>query len=235
MISRINPLKMFAGCAISFSLTACNTVPALHPQARSPLSVETEARVLSAQTHQKLNPQVAKLALMAFYKTQQRGISHKPILTVIDYSKPSTERRFWVIDLRTDKVLYQELVAHGKNSGANYATHFSDSGGSRASSIGTFVTSSSTYQGQHGTSLRIDGLEPGFNRQALNRGVVVHGAAYVSDDFAKKNGRLGLSWGCPALNPRVVKPVINQIKGGSVIFAYYPDPRWLRTSQYVRG
>jgi hypothetical protein len=215
---------------LTFSLAACNSLASL-PGSTNP---DVEARILSSQTSD-LNPQVAKLAVIAYNKAKQRGLVHRPVLTVIDYSKPSTEKRLWVVDMSTNRVLYRELVAHGKNSGGNYATRFSDRAGSLESSIGTYVTSSSPYQGEHGTSLRINGLEHGFNDNAASRAVVVHGAPYVSESFARQYGRLGLSWGCPALNPDVVKPVINEIKGGSVVFAYYPDKHWLSSSQFLRG
>ena len=153
-------------------------------------------------------------------------------LTLIDYSKPSVEPRLWVYDLTTGKMLFKELVAHGKNTGDNMATRFSDTLNSRQSSIGLFVTAD-TYVGSNGYSLRLDGLEPGFNTHARERAIVMHGAPYVSTQFASVQGRIGRSWGCPALRAAVARQVIDTIRGGGVIFSYYPDPTWLKSSRFL--
>jgi hypothetical protein len=153
-------------------------------------------------------------------------------LTLIDYSKPSTEPRLWVYEMATGKLLFKELVAHGKNTGENFATHFSDEMNSRQSSLGLFRTAD-TYMGSNGYSLRLDGLEPGFNAHARERAIVMHGAPYVSTQFASAQGRLGRSWGCPALREAVAHQVIDTIRGGGVIFAYYPDQAWLTRSQFL--
>src|SRR4029079_10009056 len=121
-----------------------------------------------------------------------------PTLTLIDYSKPSTEPRLWVFDLASGEILFTELVAHGKNTGENLAQHFSDDMNSRQSSIGLFRTAD-TYTGNNGYSLRLDGLEPGFNAHARERAIVMHGAPYVNESMAASQGRIGRSWGCPAL------------------------------------
>ena len=153
-------------------------------------------------------------------------------LTLIDYSKPSVEPRLWVYDLTTGKMLFKELVAHGKNTGDNLATRFSDTLNSRQSSIGLFVTAD-TYVGSNGYSLRLDGLEPGFNTHARERAIVMHGAPYVSTQFASAQGRIGRSWGCPALREAVARQVIDTIRGGGVIFSYYPDQAWLKSSRFL--
>ncbi len=153
-------------------------------------------------------------------------------LTIIDYSKPSVEPRLWVYDLATGKLLFKELVAHGKNTGDNMATHFSDAMNSRQSSLGLFVTGD-TYMGNNGYSLRLDGLEPGFNSHARDRAIVMHGAPYVNAQLASTQGRIGRSWGCPALREAVAHQVIDTIRGGGVIFSYYPDQTWLKTSRFL--
>src|SRR5262245_19159090 len=153
-------------------------------------------------------------------------------LTLIDYSLPSTTPRLWVFDLRTGKLLFNELVAHGRNSGDNMATRFSDSMESREPSLGLF-RAADTYVGRNGYSLRRDGLEPGFNGNARERAIVMHGAPYVDATIAKANGRLGRSWGCPALREAVARQVIDTVRGGGVIFSYYPDPAWLKTSKFL--
>ncbi len=153
-------------------------------------------------------------------------------LTVIDYSRPSTERRLWVFDWTSHDLLYEELVAHGQGSGANLATSFSNDAESHQSSLGLFVTGEA-YVGRNGYSLRLDGLDAGFNDHARERALVIHGAPYVSEAFARAQGRLGRSWGCPALDTLVARNVIDHVKGGSLVFAYYPDPAWLHASKYL--
>jgi hypothetical protein len=153
-------------------------------------------------------------------------------LTVIDYSRPSTDPRLWVFETRSGRLLFKELVAHGKGTGENMAEHFSDDMNSHQSSLGLFVTRE-PYVGTNGYSLRLDGLEPGFNGRALDRAIVIHGASYVSAEFAAKQGRLGRSWGCPALREAVARQVIDTVRGGGVVFSYYPDPDWLARSRFL--
>ena len=187
----------------------------------------------SDPTASGVSPAVLKLALSAVECGIASGDLQSPkTLTLIDYSRPSTEPRLWVFDLRTGTLLFKELVAHGRNTGDNMATHFSDDMNSRQSSIGLFRTSD-TYVGNNGYSLRLDGLEPGFNAHARSRAIVMHGAPYVSTQFASAQGRIGRSWGCPALREAVARKVIDTIRGGDVIFSYYPDQKWLKTSRFL--
>jgi hypothetical protein len=170
-----------------------------------------------------LRPAVLELALRAHARAESAGRTASPIMTVIDYSLPSRERRLWVLDLAQGTVLAHELVAHGKATGGDTATTFSDREGSNQSSLGTFVTGP-TYQGKHGLSLRLEGLDGRLNAHAEARGIVVHGADYVSDAIVAQLGRLGRSQGCPALNPAVAPRIIDLIKGGTVVFSYFPSP-----------
>lgn len=147
------------------------------------------------------------------------GQKSKEILTLVDFSKPSTEERFYVFDMRHKKLLFTSLVSHGKNSGGNYATSFSNKTGSLKSSLGFFLTEN-TYQGRNGYSLVLDGLEKGINDKAKERAIVIHGAAYSNPSVIASSGRLGRSFGCPALPLAVSKPIINTIKGGSLLFIY---------------
>ena len=180
-----------------------------------------------------VSPDVLNLALNAVACGVASGdLQAPPTLTLIDYSLPSTRPRLWVFDLHTGKMLFNELVAHGRNSGDNMATRFSDAMESRESSIGLFRTAD-TYTGHNGYSLRLDGLEPGFNGHARDRAIVMHGARYVDAGTAKANGRLGRSWGCPALREAVARNVIDTVRGGGVIFSYYPDPAWLKSSKFL--
>lgn len=160
-------------------------------------------------------------------------ITNPATLTVIDYSRASTLPRLWVVDLETRKVLFEELVAHGAGSGDTLPTRFSNQPESHQSSLGLFVTQQ-PYVGKHGYSLRLNGLEPA-NDRALERAIVIHGASYVSEASMAALGRLGRSWGCPALRPSVTRDVIDRIKDGSVVFAYYPDRDWLRESPFLGG
>jgi hypothetical protein len=157
---------------------------------------------------------------------------HAATLSVIDYSRPSTEPRLWVFALETGRLLYKELVAHGRETGGNLAAHFSNEPDSHQSSLGLFLTLD-TYVGQNGYSLRLRGLEPGTNDRALERAIVMHGAAYVNDRIGEMMGRLGRSWGCPALRTEIARSLIDEIKDGGLLFSYYPDRRWLVNSPFL--
>lgn len=150
------------------------------------------------------------------------SIKNKSVITIIDFSKPSSENRFFVIDIENKRLLYKCLVAHGRNSGESYAEYFSDEEGSLKSCLGFFLTAE-TYYGKHGYSLRLDGMESGLNGNARMREIVIHGADYVSKDYIQKYGRLGRSWGCPALPPEMSKEIIDRIANGSCLFIYAND------------
>jgi hypothetical protein len=153
----------------------------------------------------------------------------KDILTIIDYSKPSYEKRFYVIDLKNRKLLYNTLVAHGKNSGEIECTHFSNRPRSLQSSPGFYLTAES-YSGRQGYSLRIDGLEPGINDLARARAIVIHGAEYVCQRYVEDFGYIGRSWGCPALPLDVNKKIIDLIKGGSCLYIHTDNPAYAKSS-----
>jgi L,D-transpeptidase-like protein len=170
-----------------------------------------------------LHPDVLRLALRARARAAAMGLASRPVVTVIDYRLPSRERRLWVLDLARGVVLAHELVAHGRETGDDLARRFSNRPGSLQSSLGTFLTGE-TYRGTHGLSLRLHGLDAGLNDQAEARALVVHGADYVGPRIVAKLGRLGRSHGCPALSPDAARRVIGLIRGGTVLFAYYPSP-----------
>jgi hypothetical protein len=180
------------------------------------------------------NPQVISLATRAADCARRQGLldgfRH---LAVIDYSLPSTKPRLWVFDVARGKLLFQELVAHGRNTGEQIAERFSNVEGSKMSSLGLFQTAE-TYYGSNGYSLRLRGLDAGFNDNALARAIVMHGAPYVSEAIAERVGRIGRSWGCPAVRQEVARTVIDTLKGGALIFAYYPDRKWLNESPMLR-
>ncbi len=175
---------------------------------------------------------VLKLGLLAYAHATRKGMNKRSLLTIIDYSKPSSERRLWVVDLRNDKVLFNTWVSHGKNSGNVMATSFSNQPGSLKSSIGVFLTES-PYMGGNGYSLRLNGLERGINDNALRRDIVVHGAWYADPGVIKRYGQIGRSWGCPAVSPSTAAPLINTIKNHTLVVVYYPDRNWLNRSTFL--
>lgn len=180
-----------------------------------------------------LRGEVLRMALTAAQKASSEGlVRRRDLITVIDYSLPSTQPRLFVFNLATRKLLFRELVAHGKNSGDNEATFFSNSPGSLATSLGLFVTAD-VYNGSNGYSLRLKGLEEGINDMAWDRAIVMHGAAYVSRAAIGALGRLGRSWGCPAVRKEIAKKLIDTLRGGTAIFAYYPEQQWLHHSSFV--
>jgi L,D-transpeptidase-like protein len=178
-----------------------------------------------------IDPRALQTALIALGRLQDVGVPiRSDVLMVIDYTKPSTERRLWVFDLNHSRVLFEELVAHGRNSGGNRAVQFSNQPGSLMSSLGVFVTAD-TYIGKHGLSLRLQGLEKGVNDKSMERAIVIHAAEYVSQRVGRREGRIGRSWGCPAVRPEVSRQLIETVQGGALLLAYYPENSWLQTSK----
>src|SRR5256885_8451264 len=223
------PLKrLITGIAILLALPAASDIGAAEPS--SDKLVKSLARQAPG-----LRSDVLKMALRAAQTAAEQGlVRRRDLLTVIDYSLPSTQPRLFVFDLVARKLLFRELVAHGKNSGDNVPSFFSNSSGSLASSIGLFVTAD-PYIGGNGYSLRLKGLEEGINDMAWSRAIVMHGASYVSDTAIRILGRLGRSWGCPAVRPEIAHRIIDTLRGGSAVFAYYPEKSWLAASAVVRG
>jgi hypothetical protein len=236
------PPKFLTASALVLSLAALSgreassASPALPAEAIVP-AIRTSALSATAWGASEigtLERRIFELALGAASCAVRSGsIDELATLTVIDYSRPSTEKRLWVFDLKSRALLYEELVAHGRGSGENIATSFSNVPESHQSSLGLFRTEGS-YVGRNGYSLRLRGLDAGFNDHAYDRAIVMHGAPYVSDEFARAQGRLGRSLGCPALREGIAREVIDTVKGSGLVFAYYPDPAWLGTSKYLR-
>ena len=185
-----------------------------------------------------LRPQVMSVAIDVFKNAYKAGKTEKMTYTVIDYSMPSTEKRLFVIDMARGKLLFNELVSHGSNSGGNMMTSHSNKNGSNQTSIGLSRTAETYQSSKFGsTALRIDGLENGYNDNMRQRAVVMHRADYATPEAIKANGgaRLGRSQGCPALDPRVSGKIIDTIKNGCLIFSYYPDANYMKDSKYVNG
>lgn len=182
-----------------------------------------------------LRRQVFSKALTAFETAWKNGETDRLIFTVIDYELHSSKKRLWVIDLSTGDLLFHEHTSHGKGSDANhdgYADRMSNVNGSGTSNVGLLKTAE-TYYGKHGYSMRMDGLEQGFNHNARRRAIVMHSAAYADDGYRNSAGKMGRSLGCPALDPDVSGDIIRTIQGGTLVFGYYPDPEWLRRSKYL--
>jgi len=187
------------------------------------------------KSDQVLNKKVFNYALKGyFYLLNQGTLQKKDTLTIIDYSLSSNQKRLWVVDLRHLKVLFHELVAHGKNSGNEYARKFSNTSNSFQSSLGFFLTGD-IYAGKHETSLRLFGVENKFNSKAFERGIVIHGADYVSESFIRSNQRLGRSQGCPAVSENVINNLVRTISNGACVFAYYPHKTYLKNSKVLKG
>lgn len=184
------------------------------------------------QAAPSLDSKVLSTALSAMQCALNHGADPADRLAVIDYSLPSSEKRMWIFDLQDKKLVLHDFVAHGNRSGNNFATSFSNTNGSHQSSIGLFRTSES-YQGKHGYSLRMDGLEPGFNDRARERAIVIHSADYVNPDWIQTQGRIGRSQGCPAVRPEIGRTVVDNLKGGQFMFSWYPDQQWLQSSIYL--
>lgn len=224
MMLRVVCLGLALVCAPSVSLSKLGSLKS-H-------DVQSKAQTSSSSNVHNINPRVYQLAVKAHQRAKRMGVTKKPVMTIIDYSLPSSQPRMWVIDTVRNKVMFHTHVAHGNGSGGDRANSFSDVPGSYQTSLGVFVTGA-TYQGKHGTSLTLHGLEKGINGNALQRRIVVHGANYVSEQIIRSKGRLGRSQGCPALNNKIAQPIIQTIKDGSMVFAYYPDEKWLKRSTFL--
>jgi len=185
---------------------------------------------------ERLNFEVFEKAFLGFQnlKKSQKLVSSAKLLSICDFSLSSNRKRLWVIDLDEKKVLFNTLVAHGKGTGEEFATNFSNTEDSHQSSLGFYVTEQ-TYNGDNGYSMRLFGMDRGYNDAALERCIVMHGANYVSENFIKSEKRLGRSWGCPAVSREMAQPIINKIKNGTCLFIYYPDEKYLASSKWLKN
>ena len=185
--------------------------------------------------NQHISKELFSYAVKGYQYLAFKNILHnKDIVTIADLSKPSNQKRLYVINIKTGEVLFNTLVAHGKNSGKEYAKKFSNSESSFESSLG-FYTTTDTYFGKHGYSLRLNGCEKGFNDRANKRAIVMHGAEYVSESYIEQNGFLGRSHGCPAIPVELSKKIIDVIKNGSCLFVYSPSKKYLTHSAILNN
>ncbi|MBF4494585.1 murein L,D-transpeptidase catalytic domain family protein [Flavobacterium sp. JLP] len=229
MIYKIYPLLVFL--LLSFGKDSKSTPEVKNETSKSIAKVEkltVDAKIESVYNTLNSNhfqlPELRTFseALKGFYLLKEKGVIQKDILTLIDFSLSSNMKRLWVIDLSTNTILFQSLVAHGRNTGEEFASAFSNTNSSFKSSLGFYATGE-IYQGKHGASLRLDGLERGFNDNARERGVVMHGADYVSESFIRDHKRLGRSQGCPALPVELTDEIIQTIKEKSCLYIYHPS------------
>jgi len=183
----------------------------------------------------RLSEQVFQIAFAGFEKLQAQGkLSQDSILTIIDFSKSSREKRMHVVDLKSGKLVFNSVVAHGRNTGDEFAKSFSNQPNSHKSSLGFYITGG-TYSGSNGYSMILNGMEKGFNDKAKDRAIVMHGAAYANDNVLLSGKRLGRSFGCPALPQQLNKQVIEKIKGGNCLFIFYPDQQYLTNSKLINS
>jgi len=229
MIYKIFPAIFFLIFSIfSSKITFTEPEKPKKPEIASALSPSSDSNIETIYSHLNSNqfelPNLESFsaALKGFYSLKERGLVQKDILTLVDFSLSSNVKRLWVIDLETNTILYNSLVAHGRNTGEEYANSFSNTNSSYKSSLGFYLTGE-VYQGKHGMSLKLDGLEKGVNDNARQRGVVMHSANYVSNSFIKSNKRLGRSQGCPAIPQELLSGIVNTIKNKSCLFIYHPS------------
>ena len=182
-----------------------------------------------------LNRKAFESAWTGYYKLKKKGLLRRTdILSICDFSQSSSNQRLYVIDVRNRRLLYRTYVAHGINSGSAFASSFSNREESCKSSLGFYITST-TYNGANGLSLRIDGLDRGFNDNARKRSIVIHGAGYVSTRILQKYGVMGTTFGCPAIPTEMTSQIIPVVKNGSCFFIYYPSKKYLTQSHVLNG
>ncbi len=222
-------------------LLALLVITAFHPllpekTASTPTPITTTPDIFYSRLHLSSFglPQAAfNMALTGWEKLKAKGIVNKNIIAICDFTQSSTQKRLYIVDLEQQKLLFNTLVAHGKNTGEEFARHFSNEPSSYKSSLGFYATKQ-TYEGEHGLSLKLQGLEKGFNDKAEERAIVLHGANYVCSNFVCEQGRLGRSWGCPAVSYEEHEAIINTLKDGSCLFIYYPDKKYLASSSLIQ-
>jgi len=229
MIYKIFPISLFVFFSVFISkINSTDVVSSrksevvvdLNPSSDS--NIEIAYNKLNSSIFSLPNKESFKEALKGYYILKEKGIIRKDILTLVDFSLSSNSKRLWVIDMATNTIMYNSLVAHGRNTGEEFANSFSNANSSFKSSLG-FYSTGETYNGKHGMSLKLDGLEKGINDNARVRGVVMHSANYVSNSFIKCNKRLGRSQGCPAIPEELLKGIVETIKNKSCLFIYHPS------------
>ena len=238
--------KLFLTISIGFLCSSFNRVHTVHttesPVAAISPSINAGLDDAADELYNSISLQEYGLSKEAFeyawkgyrYLLEKKMISRTNYLTICDFSQSSKKKRLYIIDVENNKLLTNTYVAHGKNSGGEYANKFSNKPESLQSSLGFYITSQ-TYTGEHGLSLRILGVDPGYNDKALERSIVIHGAAYVDEARAKAGIFMGRSWGCPAVPQKESKDIITTIKNGTCLFIYHPSRNYLHGSKILNG
>lgn len=221
-------LRIIAVTLLSFSFLNNQ----IHAKANQTNISQSEIKKLLQDKGGNLNNQVIDKVLTTINCANINNIEHNNVLTIIDYSLPSNQKRFWVFDLNKNKLLAHTYVSHGITAGALLTNKFSNVSNSKAGSLGVFKTGES-YRGREGLSMRLAGLEEGFNEHAERRFIVMHGGWYMDEKFIKRYGRPGRSWGCPAVSLHQKNDIINTIKEGSLMVIYYPSDKWFENSKFL--
>ena len=221
---------------IFVSISCCTTLSPADNYRSAPISKIDPATEQAAKTLYEtleLSEDVLKFEIFrrAFIGYKSGTYAKPDILSIVDFSQPSTAKRIFIIDVPKQEMLFHTFVSHGKNTGENMATDFSNTEGTKQSSLG-FYSTAETYYGSNGYSLKLDGLEPGFNHNARDRYIVLHGADYVSQAFIDEQGRLGRSWGCPAVPRPLARKIIDTIKDGSCLYIHADNANYLTNSNY---
>lgn len=226
----------------SFGKSAVWNEDAAYRNAMNATAMHASLATTAAVIYQHLNldelglsEQAYTYAIQGLEKLKETGtITNDRIISIVDFTKSSAQKRLFVIDLEKEQLLFNTFVAHGQNSGLEYATRFSNNPESYQSSLGFYETSG-TYNGKNGYSMQLIGLESGINDKADKRAIVMHGAPYVNESMAKTQGRIGRSWGCPAVAEKMNKPIIDKIKNGSCLFIYANNTKYLHTSRILNS
>jgi L,D-transpeptidase catalytic domain len=249
-LSTPNPIKLLLFLTLVSSATLVNAKPGYHIAVATKHTTAVSARraemrmiqATAISIYDEMDLEDSGLSLEAFrsawtgyYKLRKKGLLHRTgILSICDFSQSSSNQRMYVIDVRNRRLLYRTYVAHGINSGEEYATSFSNRMESCKSSLGFYITSS-TYTGVNGLSLRIEGVDKGFNDNARARAIVIHGAGYVSQRILRKYGVMGTTFGCPAIPTEMTTQIIPVVKNGSCFFIYYPSKKYLTQSSVLNS
>jgi hypothetical protein len=212
------------------------------PPVSVPLSTELTSEMEAISLYDSMHLRRAGLTKKAFlyawkgYKRllQKRRLRNDDVLSICDFSQSSRRKRLYIIDVENKKLLLNTYVAHGRNSGAEYARSFSNNPESHKSSLGFYITRNS-YYGEHGLALKIEGMERGINDKADERNIVIHGSEYVGAGYLRSNRFNGRSFGCPAVPEKDTKKIIHTIKGGSCLFIYHPTSHYLSKSTILNG
>lgn len=219
---------------VSYSIVKANKAIEIGEAARVENYISVLYKQLDFSCYDRLSYVVFNKAVRGYLNLKSAGklTSHTETISICDFSLPSTAYRLWIINLAAKKVLFNTYVAHGQATGENCAMVFSNKVNSHQSSLGFYVTTE-PYIGDHGLSLRLQGMDKGFNDAAFERDIVIHGANYVSEKYICENQRLGRSWGCPAIPEFLTEPIINTIKDGTCLFIYFPDHKYLKSAYWL--